>query len=198
MAVISAVYGDSFAAGARAGIADLAPLLARRRPDAAARRPRAARRRDARPAVRQVGARHGLRGTSPPAPRERPLCEALGAPLRRRRRRSTTSSPCCRSSRRWRSRGSSWPRATAGIQVKVGTTPEADAERLAAVREAVGNDVVLYADANGAFTAGGARRFLRATRELEYVARAAVPHLRRVRLGPPREPTGRSSSTSRS
>ena len=55
------------------------------------------------------------------------------------------------------------------IQVKVGTTPAADAERLAAVREAVGNDVVLYADANGAFTAATARKFLRATRELEYV-----------------------------
>jgi len=55
------------------------------------------------------------------------------------------------------------------IQVKVGTTPAADAERLAAVRDVVGDDVVLYADANGAFTAATARKFLRATRDLEYV-----------------------------
>ena len=54
------------------------------------------------------------------------------------------------------------------LQVKVGPAPEADAERLAAVRDAVGPDIVLFADANGAFTAGGARRFLRATRDLEY------------------------------
>ncbi len=55
------------------------------------------------------------------------------------------------------------------IQVKVGTDPHADAERLAAVRDVVGREVVLYADANGAFTTSDARRFLRATRELEYV-----------------------------
>ena len=36
------------------------------------------------------------------------------------------------------------------------------------MRDAVGPDIVLFADANGAFTAGGARRFLRATRDLEY------------------------------
>ena len=55
------------------------------------------------------------------------------------------------------------------LQVKIGTVPEEDAERLAAVRDTVGPDVVLFADANGGFTTGGARRFLRATRGLEYV-----------------------------
>jgi L-alanine-DL-glutamate epimerase-like enolase superfamily enzyme len=54
------------------------------------------------------------------------------------------------------------------LQVKVGTVPEADAERLAAVRAAVGTEVVLFADANGGFTSGSARRFLRATHDLEY------------------------------
>ena len=54
------------------------------------------------------------------------------------------------------------------LQVKVGTVPEADAERLAAVRDAVGAGIVLFADANGGFTPGAARRFLRATRDLEY------------------------------
>ena len=47
--------------------------------------------------------------------------------------------------------------------------PHADAERLAAVRDLAGDDVLLYADANGAFTTADARRFLRATRELDYV-----------------------------
>ena len=55
------------------------------------------------------------------------------------------------------------------LQVKVGTAPEADADRLAAVRDAVGDEIVLYADANGSFTSSAARRFLRATRDLEYV-----------------------------
>jgi L-alanine-DL-glutamate epimerase-like enolase superfamily enzyme len=54
------------------------------------------------------------------------------------------------------------------LQVKVGQDPEADADRLAAVRDAVGSEIVLFADANGAFTAGEARRFLRASRGLEY------------------------------
>ena len=62
MAVINAAYGDQFAAGARAGIGELAPLLHRARSDATARRARRARRRDAGAAVRQVGARHGVLG----------------------------------------------------------------------------------------------------------------------------------------
>jgi L-alanine-DL-glutamate epimerase-like enolase superfamily enzyme len=55
------------------------------------------------------------------------------------------------------------------IQVKVGTDPREDAERLRAVRDVVGPDVPLYADANGAFTTADARRFLRATTDVEYV-----------------------------
>ena len=75
--------------------------------------------------------------------------------------------------------------------------PEADAERLAAVRDAVGDEIVLFADANGAFTAGGARRFLRATRDLEYTFEqpcrtyAECASVRRAA-------TARSCSTSRS
>jgi L-alanine-DL-glutamate epimerase-like enolase superfamily enzyme len=62
-------------------------------------------------------------------------------------------------------------RLTAGyrrLQVKVGGDPDADARRLRLVREAVGDEVVLFADANGGFTTAGARRFLRATRDLDY------------------------------
>jgi L-alanine-DL-glutamate epimerase-like enolase superfamily enzyme len=54
------------------------------------------------------------------------------------------------------------------LQVKVGGDADADARRLRLVREAVGDGVVLFADANGGFTTDGARRFLRATRDLDY------------------------------
>jgi L-alanine-DL-glutamate epimerase-like enolase superfamily enzyme len=55
------------------------------------------------------------------------------------------------------------------LQVKVGVDPHADAARLQRVRTEVGDDVVLYADANGGFTTGDARTFLRLTRELDFV-----------------------------
>jgi L-alanine-DL-glutamate epimerase-like enolase superfamily enzyme len=51
------------------------------------------------------------------------------------------------------------------IQVKVGDDPEADLERVAAVRAAVGPAVVLYADANGGWTVAQARRFLLGLRD---------------------------------
>jgi L-alanine-DL-glutamate epimerase-like enolase superfamily enzyme len=166
MAVISPAYADSFAAGARSGVAELAPLLLGADPT----RPRS------------IGALldGAMRGqpyvksaldmacwdlTARAA--GRPLCEALGGRL-----------------------GSSVPlydvvtvssvedavalarelvdEGYVRLQVKVGTSPDVDAERLAAVREAVGSGIVLFADANGGFTTAGARRFLRATRGLEY------------------------------
>ncbi len=166
MAVISAVYGDAFAAGARAGIADLAPALLGADPT-------------------QPGAILGrLDGVMRGQPyvksaldmacwdltaraAGKPLCEAMGARFGESvllynvvivsgtdEAVTLASELVAEGYRR--------------LQVKVGTVPEADAERLAAVRAAVGNDVVLFADANGAFTASGARRFLRATRDLEY------------------------------
>jgi L-alanine-DL-glutamate epimerase-like enolase superfamily enzyme len=46
------------------------------------------------------------------------------------------------------------------IQVKVGGDPVVDAARVGAVRRAVGSDVVLFADANGGWSVGDARRFL--------------------------------------
>ena len=48
------------------------------------------------------------------------------------------------------------------LQVKVGDDPIVDAARVLAVREAVGPDVVIYADANCGFTLAAARRFVRA------------------------------------
>jgi cis-L-3-hydroxyproline dehydratase len=54
------------------------------------------------------------------------------------------------------------------IQVKVGLDPDEDIERLTAVREALGGAIVLFADANCGWTTHQARRFLRATRDLDY------------------------------
>jgi L-alanine-DL-glutamate epimerase-like enolase superfamily enzyme len=54
------------------------------------------------------------------------------------------------------------------IQVKVGLDPDEDIERIEAVRSALGADVVLFADANGGWLTHQARRFLRATRNLDY------------------------------
>jgi L-alanine-DL-glutamate epimerase-like enolase superfamily enzyme len=48
------------------------------------------------------------------------------------------------------------------LQVKVGDDPLIDAARVLAVREAVGPDVPIYADANCGFLVGAARAFIRA------------------------------------
>ena len=53
------------------------------------------------------------------------------------------------------------------IQVKVGAEPGEDVERVHAVRAAVDSGVVLFCDANGAWTTAQALAFLRATRALE-------------------------------
>ena len=54
------------------------------------------------------------------------------------------------------------------LQVKVGGDPNVDAQRLAAVRDAVGGAVVLYADANGGWTTGQALTFVRASAGAEF------------------------------
>jgi len=167
IAVITAFYGDAFASGARAGIGDLAPLLLGADP----RQPR-------RVYATLDGAMRGqpyVKSALDMATWDltaraagQPLCDALGA-------RFGDAVPlydvvtilslddAVALARELVDEG------YRRIQVKVGTTPAADAERLAAVRDVVGDDVVLYADANGAFTAAAARKFLRATRDLEYV-----------------------------
>ncbi len=48
------------------------------------------------------------------------------------------------------------------LQVKVGDDPVNDARRVLAVREAVGDDVIIFADANCGFSLSNARRFVRA------------------------------------
>lgn len=54
------------------------------------------------------------------------------------------------------------------LQVKVGLDPDEDIVRIEAVRAAIGNDIILFADANGGWSTHQARRFLRATRGLDY------------------------------
>jgi len=46
------------------------------------------------------------------------------------------------------------------IQVKIGRIPERDAERISAIRKAVGDSIELVADANCAYSVADARRFL--------------------------------------
>jgi L-alanine-DL-glutamate epimerase-like enolase superfamily enzyme len=166
MAVINAAYGEQFAAGARAGVTELAPLLVGLDPT----QPRAV-------LATLDGAMRGqpyVKAALDMACWDitakaagRPLYGALGArfgeavPLYN----VVTVLPLDEAVALARELVAEGYRR---LQVKVGPDPEADAERLAAVRDAVGTDIVLYADANGAFTAGGARRFLRATRDLEY------------------------------
>jgi cis-L-3-hydroxyproline dehydratase len=53
----------------------------------------------------------------------------------------------------------------------------ADAERLAAVRAAVGPAGVLYADANAGWTTAAARRFLEATAGLDYTLEQPCPSI---------------------
>ncbi len=48
------------------------------------------------------------------------------------------------------------------LQVKVGDDPINDANRVLAVRDAVGDDIVIFADANCGFSLSAARRFVRA------------------------------------
>jgi L-alanine-DL-glutamate epimerase-like enolase superfamily enzyme len=166
MAVINPAYGEAFASGAQAGVRELAPLLLELDPS----QPRAVlaaldRAMRGQPYVKaaldmacwDVTAR--LAG--------RPLCEVLGArhgaavPLYNVVIVSSLDDAVALA----RTLVAEGYRR---LQVKVGTVPEVDAERVEAVREAVGPEIVLYADANGGFTPGEARRFLRATRDVEY------------------------------
>jgi L-alanine-DL-glutamate epimerase-like enolase superfamily enzyme len=165
MAPLGAFYAPAFAAGTRAGVAELAPLLLGADP----REPRRLRRSlDAvmlgQPfvksaldmAVYDLAARAA--GVS--------LCVYLGG-------RYGASVDLYRSVSQdapdvmARSAAAYVVAGYRRIQVKVGAEPSQDVERVHAVRAAVASDVVLFCDANGAWTTGQARAFLRATRDLE-------------------------------
>jgi cis-L-3-hydroxyproline dehydratase len=175
MAPLGAFYADAFAEGARAGIAVLAPHVVGADPcqprlltdvmDAAMRgQPYVKSALDM--ACRDAAARL----------QDQPLCEALGGRFGAAvdLYRSISPGELDAVVRRARDHvGDGYRR----LQIKVGGDPAADAERLAAVRDAVGGGVVLFADANGAWTTSAARRFLLATAALDYTLEQPCPTL---------------------
>ena len=97
----------------------------------------------------------------------RPLCEALGGRFGHSVELYRSISPDSPEAMAAAARGY----VAAGyrrLQVKVGADPDVDARRLAAVREAVGGAVTLYADANGGWTTGQALTFVRAAAAAEF------------------------------
>jgi cis-L-3-hydroxyproline dehydratase len=173
MAPLGAFYADAFAEGARAGIAVLAPHLIGADPcqprrltetmDTAMR---------GQPYVKSAldmacwDAAARLHG--------QPLCEALGGRFGTAVDLYRSISPGELDAVVGRARGHVGD-GYRRLQIKVGGDPAADAERLAAVRDAVGGDVVLFADANGAWTTSAARRFLLATAAIDYTLEQPCP-----------------------
>jgi L-alanine-DL-glutamate epimerase-like enolase superfamily enzyme len=164
MAPLGAFYAPAFAAATRAGVSELGPLLIGADP----RHPRRVRRRlDAamlgQPAVKSAldMALYDLAAQAAGVP----LCAYLGGrhgAAVELYRAVSQSSPAAMAE-------SAAAYVAAGyrrIQVKVGGDPGEDIERVHAVRAAVPADVVLFCDANGAWTTAQARTFLRSTREL--------------------------------
>jgi L-alanine-DL-glutamate epimerase-like enolase superfamily enzyme len=166
MACISARYADAFAAGARAGVADLAPLLLGL--DADQPRTVLARLDDAMRGQAYVKAALDMACWDAAARRAgRPLYAELGARFGTSvalYNVVTIGSVEAATTRTSELLGRGYRR----LQVKVGQEPVLDAARLRAVRRAAGDDVVLFADANGGFTTGEALRFLAATEDLDY------------------------------
>ena len=139
MAVLSAVYGDAFAAGARAGVAELAPILLGSDPtqprSVSATLDEAMR---GQPYVKSALDMACWDATARAA--GRPLCESLGARHGEAVRlynvvTISSSDDAVALARELVSEG------YRRLQVKVGTVPEDDAERLTAVRDAVGPDM---------------------------------------------------------
>ena len=166
MAPLGAFYDPAFAAGARAAFAELAPALVGRDPTEIAA---LGRRMDhllkghpyAKSAIDMacwdiLGKKAGL-----------PLAELLGGRFGREvdlYRAVPQDKP-----ERMVARAKAYvAEGYRRIQVKVGLDPDEDIERMRAVRAAVGGGIVLFADANGGWSTHQARRFLRATRDLDY------------------------------
>ena len=165
MAPLGAFYAPAFAAGARAGVAELAPVLLGLDP----REPRRSR----------LALDHAMLG-------QPYVKSAIDMAVHDLAAKSAGVSLCSYLGGRfgesvdlYRSVSQDAPEAMARsaaayvaagyrrIQVKVGGDPAQDVERVHAVRAAVPGGVVLFCDANGAWTTGQARAFLRATSGLE-------------------------------
>ena len=175
MAPLGSFYSEAFAAGARAGVAELAPHLI----GADAGQPRAA-------AARMDAAMRGQPYVKSAldmacwdaAAREqgRPLCEALGGCLGGAVELYRSIPPVPPEE----AAGAARRHVAAGyrrLQVKVGGDARADAERLLAVGDAAGPDVQLVADANGAWSTAAALRFLRAAGDADYALEQPCPSL---------------------
>ena len=186
-APLGAFYSEAFPAGARAGVAELAPHLVG---EDAAQPLRLARRMDAamrgQPYIKAALDMAVWDAVS--RGRGQPLCEALGGRFGESVALYRSVPPLAPQAAAERARtyvADGYGR----LQVKVGGDPVVDAERLAAVRAAVGADVVLYADANGGWTSDCARRFLLATAALDYTLEqpcSSYEECRAVRAACPR------------
>jgi cis-L-3-hydroxyproline dehydratase len=166
MAPLGAFYAPAFPAGARSGVAEVAPHLIGEDP---MQPRRIVRRMDAvlrgHPYVKSaldmacwdIAAQR----------RGQPLCEALGGrfgdsvELYRPIPPGTSEAMGTRALRHI---ADGYRR----LQIKVGGHPDLDAERLTTVRNEVGSGVVLFADANGGWTTAAARRFLQATHDVDF------------------------------
>ena len=163
MAPLGSFYSDAFAAGARAGIEELAPVVVGT-PVAHPRLLMGLMNRHMRgqPYVKSAidMAAWDLYGRAV----GHPLCDLLGG------RDGETVALYRPIPPHLPAGGSAAAYVAEGyrrLQVKVGGDPLADAERVREVLGAVPSDVAVFADANGAWTTGQARRFLRATRDLD-------------------------------
>jgi cis-L-3-hydroxyproline dehydratase len=166
MAPLGAFYSDAFAAGARAGMSELAAVLV----GLDAGQPAAV-------TATLDMAMHGQPYVKSALDmacwdaaarfQGRPLCEALGGRFGDavdlyRAIRPMPPADAAETARGYIADG------YRRLQVKVGGDPDLDAERVAAVRDAVGPEIVLFADANAAWTTAAARRFLLRTTSLDY------------------------------
>jgi cis-L-3-hydroxyproline dehydratase len=166
MAPLGAFYDPSFAAGARAALAELAPSLLGADPLQ----------------IHAINRRmdHVLKG-HPYAKSaidmacwdligknaKQPLAELLGGRFGESvalYRSVSQAEPARMAEQARRYVGAGYKR----IQVKVGLDPDEDVARMEAVRHAVPHNIVLFADANGSWNTHQVRRFLRGTRNLEY------------------------------
>ncbi len=166
MAPLGAFYDPAFAAGARAAMAELAPLLLGKDPAG----------------LVAVNRQMDLYLKGHPYAKsaadmacwdvlgkraQLPLAEMLGGRFGERvdLYRSVSQDTPTRMADRARKYVAEGYRR---IQVKVGLDPDEDVERIEAVHDAVGDGIVLFADANGGWSTHHARRFLRKTRRLDY------------------------------
>ena len=166
MAPLGSFYSDAFAAGARAGVDELAPQLLGMdtgQPRLLAARMEALLR--GHPYVRS--ALDMACWDAAAQERGQPLCEALGGRFGEAAElyRSVPPLPPVEAADVGRRFAESGYRR---LQVKVGGDPSVDADRLRAVREAVGSDVPLIADANGGWTTAAAIRFAAMTAGVDH------------------------------